>query len=149
MGPPNPGQLSYRILTLLPGVRVGSGPPNRPSLRCPAHLALRERNDRGDAQGRPRQHPGTSRGRANATHTAQAATTSLPRPQRGGAILQHGDLVLRRIQTTKGMHKLSASWEGPFLMMEVVSPSTYRLQWADGQGVPNVRNIKYLCRFYP
>jgi hypothetical protein len=49
-----------------------------------------------------------------------------------------GDLVLRRIQTTKGMHKLSAPWEGPFMVMEVVSSSTYRLQWADSQGVPNV-----------
>jgi hypothetical protein len=38
-----------------------------------------------------------------------------------------GDLILRHIQTTKGMHKLSAPWEGPFIMMEVVSPSTYRL----------------------
>jgi hypothetical protein len=38
-----------------------------------------------------------------------------------------GDLVLCRIQTTKGMHKLSAPWEGPFIVMEVVSPSTYRL----------------------
>jgi hypothetical protein len=38
-----------------------------------------------------------------------------------------GDLVLRRIQSTKGMHKLSAPWEGPFIVMEVVSPSTYRL----------------------
>jgi hypothetical protein len=33
--------------------------------------------------------------------------------------------------------------------MEVVSPSTYCLQWADGQGVPNVWNIEHLCRFYP
>jgi hypothetical protein len=37
------------------------------------------------------------------------------------------DLVLHRIQTTKGMHKLSAPWEGPFIVTEVVSPSTYRL----------------------
>jgi hypothetical protein len=49
-----------------------------------------------------------------------------------------GDLVLRRIQTTKGMHKLSAPWEGPFIVMEVVSPSTYHLQWADGHDIPNV-----------
>jgi hypothetical protein len=48
-----------------------------------------------------------------------------------------GDLVLRRIQKTDGMHKLSAPWEGPFIVMEVISPSTYRLQWSDGQGVPN------------
>jgi hypothetical protein len=38
-----------------------------------------------------------------------------------------GDQVLRRIQSTKGMHKLSVPWEGPFIVMEVVSPSTYRL----------------------
>jgi hypothetical protein len=46
-----------------------------------------------------------------------------------------GDLILRRIQKTDGMHKLSAPWEGPFIVTEVISPSTYRLQWGDGQGV--------------
>jgi hypothetical protein len=60
-----------------------------------------------------------------------------------------GDLVLRRIQATKGMHKLSALCEGTFIVMEVVNPSTYRLQWADGQGVPNVWNIEHLRRYYP
>jgi hypothetical protein len=60
-----------------------------------------------------------------------------------------GDLVLRRIQSTKGIHKISAPWEGPFIVMEVVSPLTYRLQWADGHGVPNVWNIEHLRRFYP
>jgi transposase len=60
-----------------------------------------------------------------------------------------GDLVLRRIQDTKGMHNLSAPWEGPFIMMEVVRPATYHLQWADGQGVPNIWNIEHLHRFYP
>jgi hypothetical protein len=47
------------------------------------------------------------------------------------------------------MHKLSAPWEGPFIMMEVIIPLTYRLQWADGQSVPNVWNIEHLRRFYP
>jgi hypothetical protein len=60
-----------------------------------------------------------------------------------------GDMVLRRIQSTKGMHKLSVPWEGLFIVMEVVSPSTYRLQWDDGQGVPNVWNIEHLRHFYP
>jgi hypothetical protein len=60
-----------------------------------------------------------------------------------------GDLFLRRIQTTTRMHNLSAPWEGPFIVVEVVSPSTYRLQWADDQGVPNVWNIEHLRRFYP
>jgi hypothetical protein len=60
-----------------------------------------------------------------------------------------GGLVLRRIQRTKGMHKLSAPWEAPFIVMEVFSPSTYRLQWANDQAVPNVCKIEHLRRFYP
>jgi hypothetical protein len=38
-----------------------------------------------------------------------------------------GDLILRCIQKTGGMHKLSTHWEGPFITTEVISPSTYRL----------------------
>jgi hypothetical protein len=49
-----------------------------------------------------------------------------------------GDLVLRHIQDTKGMHKLSTPWEGPFIMMEVIGPTTYCLWWVNGQGVSNV-----------
>jgi hypothetical protein len=60
-----------------------------------------------------------------------------------------GDLVLRRIQKTDGMHKLSAPWEGPFIITEVISPSTYRLQWGDEQGVPNPWNVEHLRLFYP
>jgi hypothetical protein len=59
-----------------------------------------------------------------------------------------GDLVLRHIQKTDGMHKLSTPWEGPFIVTEVISPSTYRLQWGDGQGVPNPWNVEHLRRFY-
>jgi hypothetical protein len=39
--------------------------------------------------------------------------------------LNVGDLVLRRIQKTDIMHKLSAPCEGPFIVTEVISPSTY------------------------
>jgi hypothetical protein len=60
-----------------------------------------------------------------------------------------GDLILRRIQMTDGMHKLSAPWEGPFIVTKVVSPSKYRLEWGNGQGVPNPWNVEHLRRFYP
>jgi hypothetical protein len=30
-----------------------------------------------------------------------------------------GDLVLRRIQNTEGLHKLSSPWEGPFIVAKV------------------------------
>jgi hypothetical protein len=38
-----------------------------------------------------------------------------------------GDLVLERIQKIDSMHKLSAPWEGPFIVTKVSSPSTYCL----------------------
>jgi hypothetical protein len=38
-----------------------------------------------------------------------------------------GDLVLWRIQNTKDMHKLSAPWEGSFIVKEVVGLATYGL----------------------
>jgi hypothetical protein len=60
-----------------------------------------------------------------------------------------GDLILRRIQKTDDMHKLSTPWEGPFIVTKVISLSTYRLQWGDGQGVPNPWNVEHLRRFYP
>jgi hypothetical protein len=60
-----------------------------------------------------------------------------------------GDLVLRRIQKTDDMHKLSAPWEGPFIVTGLISPSTYRLQWGDRQGVHNPWNMEHLRRFYP
>jgi hypothetical protein len=109
----------------------------------------RARDNRGDAQGLPRQHWGTSRGFADAAHSPQAATTSLPWPQHAWTILQCG----RPSFTTHPRHQGNAqslyTLGGPFIVMEVIGPANYRLQWADGQGAPNVWNIEYLCRFYP
>jgi hypothetical protein len=38
-----------------------------------------------------------------------------------------GDLVLRRIQNTEGLHKLSPPWEGPFTVAKLTGPGSYRL----------------------
>jgi hypothetical protein len=59
-----------------------------------------------------------------------------------------GDLVLRHIRKTDDMHKLSAPWEGPFIITEVINPSTYRFQWGDRQGVPNPLNVEHLRRIF-
>ena len=40
---------------------------------------------------------------------------------------QTGDLVLRRVQTKQGKHKLSPPWEGPYKVAEVIRPGAYRL----------------------
>ena len=44
-----------------------------------------------------------------------------------------GDLVLRRVQSTKGHNKLSPPWEGPYTVAEVLRAGMYKLQIADGQ----------------
>jgi hypothetical protein len=59
-----------------------------------------------------------------------------------------GDLVLRRIQNTEGLHKLSSPWEGPFTVAKVTGPGSYRLQTLEGEDVNNSWNIDQLCRFY-
>jgi hypothetical protein len=38
-----------------------------------------------------------------------------------------GDLVLRRIQNSEGLHKLSFPWEGPSKVAKVTGPGSYRL----------------------
>ncbi|RLM75419.1 Integrase core domain, putative [Panicum miliaceum] len=59
-----------------------------------------------------------------------------------------GDLVLCRIQDETGLHKLNSRWEGPFIITKVTRPGSYRLQYSDGQEVPNSWNIEHLRRFY-
>jgi hypothetical protein len=59
-----------------------------------------------------------------------------------------GDLVLRRIQNTEGLHKISSPWEGPFTVAKVTGPDSYRLQTLEGEDVNNSWNIDQLCRFY-
>jgi hypothetical protein len=54
-----------------------------------------------------------------------------------------GDLVLRL------RHKLSPPWEGPYVVVKVLKPSTYKLANEDGEELTNAWNIQQLRRFYP
>ena len=60
-----------------------------------------------------------------------------------------GDLVLRRKQKTGGLHKLSSSWEGPYIVKEVTRPGSYHLSDLEGVDVPNSWHIEHLICFYP
>jgi hypothetical protein len=62
--------------------------------------------------------------------------------------LNVGDLVLRRIQNTEGLHKLCSPWEGPFIVAKVTGSGSYRLQTLEGEDINNSWNIDQLCRFY-
>ena len=63
--------------------------------------------------------------------------------------LETGDLVLRRILSREGLHKLSPMWEGPFRVVQVSRPGAARLETEDGDPVPNPWNIQHLRKFYP
>jgi hypothetical protein len=60
-----------------------------------------------------------------------------------------GNLVLCRVLTGEGRHKLPPSWEGPFIIAEVTRPGSYRLTQMDGTEVGNSWNIEHLRKFYP
>ena len=66
-----------------------------------------------------------------------------------GRAFNVGDLVFRLIQSNKNRHKLSSSWEPPYVVVEVLLPGTYRLKTIDGKVFVNAWNIEQLCRFYP
>jgi hypothetical protein len=59
------------------------------------------------------------------------------------------DLVLKWKMNQEGMHKLSSPWEGPFEVIEVTRPTSYRLAHLDDTEVPNSWHIDKLRRFYP
>ena len=71
---------------------------------------------------------------------------------------QEGDLVLRLIQRTAGQHKLSAPWEGPFIISGALGNDSYYLIDAqkpkahkrDDSGKESERpwNANLLRRFY-
>jgi hypothetical protein len=49
----------------------------------------------------------------------------------------------------KGKHKLTPTWEGPYLVTEVIRPGVYRLQEINGRTFTNARNIEQLRKLYP
>ena len=60
-----------------------------------------------------------------------------------------GDLVLRRVLSKEGLHKLSPMWEGPFKVVHVSRPGAGCLEMQDGVPIQNAWNIQHLRKFYP
>jgi hypothetical protein len=60
-----------------------------------------------------------------------------------------GDLVLRLHQDNRGCHKLSFPWDGPYVVVKVLKPGTYKLANEDGEEHTNAWNIQQLRRFDP
>jgi hypothetical protein len=55
---------------------------------------------------------------------------------------QVGDLVLRLRQDTRGRHKLTPPWEGPFIIAKILKPGTYKLANDQGEVYNNAWNIR-------
>jgi transposase InsO family protein len=60
-----------------------------------------------------------------------------------------GDLVLCLGQDNRGRHNLSPPWEGPYVVVKVLKPGTYKLANEDGEELTNAWDIQELRRFYP
>jgi hypothetical protein len=63
--------------------------------------------------------------------------------------LEVEDLVLRRILSREGLHKLSPMWEGPFKVAHIARPGSAWLETTEGVPVGNPWNIAHLRKFYP
>jgi hypothetical protein len=63
--------------------------------------------------------------------------------------LEVGDLVLRRILSRVGLHKLSPMWEGPFKVTHIARLGSAWLETAEDVLVGNPWNIAHLRKFYP
>jgi hypothetical protein len=59
------------------------------------------------------------------------------------------NLVLRLRQDNRGLRKLSPPWEGPYVVVEVLKPGTYKLANEQGEVRTNAWNIQQIRRFYP
>ena len=62
---------------------------------------------------------------------------------------EEGDLVLRRVQSTKGTNKLTPKWESHYRVVPVTRPGAVCLETGDGIQLQNSRNIEHLRKFYP
>ena len=62
---------------------------------------------------------------------------------------EEGDLVLRRVQSTKNSNKLTPKWEGPYQVIRVTRPGAVCLETEDAIPVSISWNIEHLRKFYP
>lgn len=63
-----------------------------------------------------------------------------------------GDLVLRKIlldTKDRTTEPLGANWEGPYRVLDIARPGTYRLATLNGKHLPHSWNAEHLRKYYP
>ena len=88
-------------------------------------------------------------GRQGISRRCGGSAAAVALPQHPPRTLKVGDLVLRRVLSREGLHKLSPMWEGPFKVVHVSRPGAARLETQDGVPIQNAWNIQHLRKFYP
>ncbi|CAL1413287.1 unnamed protein product [Linum trigynum] len=62
--------------------------------------------------------------------------------------IEEGDLVLRKVFRPNPNHgKLAAKWEGPFVVREVIGPSTFKLATMEAERVSKTLNARHLRKY--
>jgi hypothetical protein len=59
-----------------------------------------------------------------------------------------GHLVLQRVANPDTVGKLQLKWEGPFLVVSLSRPDSYRLKDMDDNDIPRSWNVDELRRYY-
>jgi hypothetical protein len=62
--------------------------------------------------------------------------------------IKPGHLVLWRVANPDTVGKLQLKWEGPFLVVSLSRPGSYRLKDMDGNNIPRSWNANELRRYY-
>jgi hypothetical protein len=62
--------------------------------------------------------------------------------------IKSGHLVLQRVANLDTVGKLQLKWEGPFLVVSSLRPSSYRLKDMDDNDIPRSWNADELRRYY-
>jgi hypothetical protein len=62
--------------------------------------------------------------------------------------IKPGHLVLQRVANLDVVEKLQLKWEGPFLVVSLSRPGSYRLKDMDGNDILRSWNADELQRYY-
>ena len=65
--------------------------------------------------------------------------------------LQIGDLVLKKAEFSAAERrdgKLGANWEGPYKVIQILTPGTYKLEDMQGKVLPHPWNIQHLRKYF-
>jgi hypothetical protein len=132
---------SHRVHPVFPSPWRGGRPPHGLRIRITQGSRLR----RGCQPASPRGLAGLA-GRSaprglDALREISTVPKALPSTQDTPAGLQRRGLGSRLRQDNRGRHKLSPPWEGPYVVVKVLKPGTYKLANEDGEELTNAWNI--------